>query len=219
MHYIIFIIYITTVDKENKLGDEMELIKTITDYKNEKMNWTQKTNLVSSTSKADRLKYGNNNGSIFIDQVHGYTDNKEHSRVYLTKEDALKLAKTITEHYNEYTEIVEQSFYAEDTSEQDFDDALQVLLDGIKNNYNGHRTLNLTIKKGRKFLKIMSGSSCWGFVSLVKGEHKGESLLIGDVLKPATWRAPAKYTRGNIFNTKATKEQSYYTWCGPNYLN
>ena len=40
---------------------------------------------------------------------------------------------------------------------------------------------------------------------------KGE--LMGDLLKPASWNAPAKHSRGNIF--KGTDEWEYY---GPKYL-
>ena len=30
----------------------------------------------------------------------------------------------------------------------------------------------LSIKKGRKFIKVMSGTSVWGFVALGNGSHK-----------------------------------------------
>ena len=102
----------------------------------------------------------------------------------------------------------------------DFDSAVNRLVLGIEENYvkwrGGNGTFNedITIKKGRKFTKIIRGTSVWGFVSNVDGTHKGLPLQVGDVLKAAGWSAPAKHTRGNIFDNN----QDYYTWTGPNYL-
>lgn len=56
---------------------------------------------------------------------------------------------------------------------------------------------SLTIEKGRKYARIVvnregnrgPGQSVYCFVQLDNG----------DILKSATWKAPAKYTRGNIF--------------------
>ena len=102
----------------------------------------------------------------------------------------------------------------------DFDSAVNRLVLGIEENYvkwrGGNGTFNedITIKKGRKFTKIIRGTSVWGFVSNVDGTHKGLPLQVSDVLKAAGWSAPAKHTRGNIFDNN----QDYYTWTGPNYL-
>ena len=67
---------------------------------------------------------------------------------------------------------------------------------------------------GSKFIKIWSGQSCWGFISRVNGIHKNAPIKKGDLLKPASWRAPAKHSRGNIINGTA----SYDTY-GPTYLH
>jgi len=69
----------------------------------------------------------------------------------------------------------------------------------------------LTYTKGRNYVKIIDGNSVWGFVSMKDNPKKGE--LMGDLLKPASWNAPAKHSRGNIF--KGTDEWEYY---GPKYL-
>jgi len=67
--------------------------------------------------------------------------------------------------------------------------------------------------KGNKFIKMMHGSSVWGFVSMVDGNHLGVPIKKGDLMKPASWKAPAKHSRGNIFDGTAT-----YGMYGPNYL-
>ena len=69
----------------------------------------------------------------------------------------------------------------------------------------------LTVKYGRKYAKIMLGSSVWAFISLTGDINKG--TLIGDLLKPASFRAPAKHSRGNILNATAS-----YSSYGPTYL-
>ena len=67
--------------------------------------------------------------------------------------------------------------------------------------------------KGNKFIKLTHGTSVWGFVSMVDGEHLGAPIKKGDLMKPASWRAAAKHSRGNIFI--GTDKYSMY---GPNYL-
>jgi hypothetical protein len=52
----------------------------------------------------------------------------------------------------------------------------------------------LKVDPGRKYIRIWKGSSAYCFIDSTNG----------DVLKPATWRAPAKHARGNIFTGKAT---------------
>lgn len=78
--------------------------------------------------------------------------------------------------------------------------------------------VNLILAGGTKFLKIqkaeMGGSSdrpemrysAWCFINLTNG----------DILRPATWKAPAKHARGNVFAT------DFGLSCvgpyGPNYM-
>ena len=101
-----------------------------------------------------------------------------------------------------------------------FDDAMNVLLDNIQKDYAKlnmtHRTsLDLSLKVGRKFIKVVEGSRVWGFVAKVDGTHKGVPMLKGDILKAATWSAPAKHSRGSIFDKEMHKS---FSWTGPNYL-
>ena len=47
----------------------------------------------------------------------------------------------------------------------------------------------LEVKFGRRYAKLSTQSSVYCFVDMTSG----------DVLKAATWRAPAKHARGNLF--------------------
>ena len=103
-----------------------------------------------------------------------------------------------------------------------FDDAMDNLLVKIQEDYNkwGSRSginkkMDLSLKPGRKFIKVVHNNSVWGFVAKVDGVHKGLPMLKGDILKAAGWRAPAKHSRGSIFDSEMHKS---FSWTGPNYL-
>ena len=111
-------------------------------------------------------------------------------------------------------------------SESDFNVAVNRLVYNIDEDYKGWKSrskyddmpgafpdVEIVIKPGRKFIKIIRENSVWGFVAKVDGTHKGVPMKIGDVLKAAGWSAPAKHTRGNIFDDN----QDYFSWTGPNY--
>ena len=66
----------------------------------------------------------------------------------------------------------------------------------------------LEVKVGRKFIKILSERSVWGFVNLTHDKFKE-----GDILKAAGYNAPAlNKARGNIF------EDYSVAWTGPHYI-
>ncbi len=102
-----------------------------------------------------------------------------------------------------------------------FDEAMDNLLVKIQEAYSGwggsriDKKLDLSLKVGRKFIKVVEGTRVWGFVAKVDGTHKGLPMLKGDILKAATWRAPAKHSRGSIFDSEMHKS---FSWTGPNYL-
>ena len=100
-----------------------------------------------------------------------------------------------------------------------FDEAMDNLLLTIQVAYdnwsNNGKTLDLSLKHGRKFIKVVHDNSVWGFVAKVDGVHKGLPMLKGDILKAAGWRAPAKHSRGSIFDSEMHKS---FSWTGPNYL-
>ena len=103
-----------------------------------------------------------------------------------------------------------------------FDEAMDTLLENIQIDYNKwgassgiDKTLNLSLRPGRKFIKVVNDNSVWGFVAKVDGVHKGVPMLKGDILKAATWSQPAKHSRGSIFDKEMHKS---FSWTGPNYL-
>lgn len=112
--------------------------------------------------------------------------------------------------------------------------ALEQLLETIKADYknwwSNYNTRELTdtqenmiaefnkelhFKIGKKYIKIIRADggqrSVWGFVVNTNDDKKFE---IGDILKAASWAAPARnQARGNIL------EGGYNVqWTGPNYL-
>ena len=101
-----------------------------------------------------------------------------------------------------------------------FDEAMDNLLEKIQEDYSKlgythQKVLDLSLKPGRKFIKVIEGSSVWGFVSLVDGVHKGAPIKVGDIMKAAGWAAAAKHSRGSIFDAEMHKS---FSWTGPNYL-
>jgi hypothetical protein len=70
---------------------------------------------------------------------------------------------------------------------------------------------SIRVEEGRKYIKIISGGSVWGF--LVKGTDD-KQFKQGDILKAASWATPARNkARGNII-----KGGYSIRWTGPNYL-
>ena len=103
-----------------------------------------------------------------------------------------------------------------------FNEAMDNLLVKIQEDYDkwGSRSgidkkLDLKLKPGRKFIKVIEGTRVWGFISLVDGEHKGAPIKVGDIMKAESWRAAAKHSRGSIFDKEFHKS---FSWTGPNYL-
>jgi len=80
-------------------------------------------------------------------------------------------------------------------------------------NYSYKEYEPLSVSKGKKYMKIIDGSSVWGFVSMWEGVNKGSLVCKGDLLKPAGWSSPAKHSRGNIFD--GSDKWSFF---GPTYL-
>ncbi len=82
-----------------------------------------------------------------------------------------------------------------DIAIKDFISKAQEVVDEHYRNYQWDNIL--TIKKGRRYEKIVStdtlerpSTRVWAFIDKTNG----------DVLKPATWRAPAKHARGNLYD-------------------
>ena len=105
--------------------------------------------------------------------------------------------------------------------QEKFDIALRVFVEGCQNihtDYMARQFSNLTpdeitITTGRRYVRVMryrmprgAGGSVHCFVDMTNG----------DVLKAASWKAPAKHARGNIFDEHhGLKNMNEY---GPAYL-
>lgn len=73
----------------------------------------------------------------------------------------------------------------------------------------------ITLKEGQKYIKVISGSSVWGFIAKSDFNKGSKCFSKGDILKAAGWQAPAlNAARGNIFDDDYTIQ-----WTGPLYLN
>jgi hypothetical protein len=72
--------------------------------------------------------------------------------------------------------------------------------------------LGLRVETGRKYLKVISGSSVWGFVVNTDNDKKFRK---GDILLAASWAAPARNkARGNVLDG----DFSSVRWTSPKYL-
>ena len=72
----------------------------------------------------------------------------------------------------------------------------------------------IKLRNGQKYIKVICGSSVWGFIAKSEGMLKGIPYKRGDVFKAAGWRAPAKHVRGSIYDDST----SWFSWTGPRYL-
>ena len=123
----------------------------------------------------------------------------------------------------------------EKNMKQDFGKAIERLLDGIRSDYlrwsspeagdddrmkeTKLRMIDefnqgVKVRFGRKYTKVIQGSSVWGFIANDDGVLKGIPYKKGDVFMAAGWRAPAKWQRGSIFD----KGTNWFGWTGPRYL-
>lgn len=69
----------------------------------------------------------------------------------------------------------------------------------------------LTFKVGKKYIKVITGPSVWGFIVNTENDKQFRQ---GDILKAASWNAPARNAaRGNILDGGYTVH-----WTGPLYL-
>lgn len=89
----------------------------------------------------------------------------------------------------------------------------QPLLNGYYTDHlRGLPIPELTVKFGQKYAQVWSGTSIWAFVALTDEPTKAQ--VVGDLLKPASWRSPAKHSRGNILTGSAS-----FGPYGPKYMN
>jgi hypothetical protein len=97
-----------------------------------------------------------------------------------------------------------------------FDQALEALMahvDGLFKHAKVHGYVRMKLERGKRYTKVMyvearGGSESDGHIWCFVDQN-------GDILKPASWRAPAKHARGTIYDP-ATWGQ--FRWTGPQYL-
>lgn len=95
------------------------------------------------------------------------------------------------------------------SSPKDINKAVDMLIKGaqqkidvdFKKHYPNLTPNILGKEKGKRYIKITSitnggkgQKSVWAFIDAKEGP------TFGDILKPASWRAPAKHARGNVFD-------------------
>lgn len=69
---------------------------------------------------------------------------------------------------------------------------------------------SITVKTGKKYIKIIRDNGVWGFIVNTDDDKLFKK---GDILKAAGYNAPARNAaRGNIF------EEFSVAWTGPHYL-
>jgi len=110
--------------------------------------------------------------------------------------------------------------------QSDMDSALQDYADFLKAEYVSRgaswaksgfdRQLVVEFDKGSKFIKVIVGHSTDGVRDSSRSSHsfivlKSDKFQYGDILKSASWRAPAKnFARGNVLK----KDYGTISWCG-----
>lgn len=108
-------------------------------------------------------------------------------------------------------------------STQNIEQALEQYLDHIKQDYVGWNTNpteigarmrdefinSVRVEQGRKYIKVIAGTSVHSFIVLKQDRKWGA----GDILKAATWAAPAtNFSRGNVF--QPATYQNRVRWTG-----
>ena len=110
--------------------------------------------------------------------------------------------------------------------QSDMDSALQDYADFLKAEYVSRgaswaksgfdRQLVVEFDKGSKFIKVIIGYSTDGVRDSSRSSHsfivlKSDKFQYGDILKSASWKAPAKnFARGNVLK----KDYGTISWCG-----
>lgn len=98
----------------------------------------------------------------------------------------------------------------------DFEMGLEALLahvDGLFKKSNVHGYVRMKVQRGKRYIQVLyteerGGSESDGHIWCFIDQN-------GDILKPASWRAPAKHARGSIYDPNSW---SQFRWTGPQYL-
>jgi hypothetical protein len=83
-------------------------------------------------------------------------------------------------------------------------------VDDVSKQMNERFRSGVSVKEGRKYIKILTDRSVWGFVVNTDNDNKFKR---GDILMAAGYNAPARnHPRGNIFGKYSV------SWTGPHYI-
>jgi len=150
--------------------------------------------------------------SELIDTIDANERVKDEKTVIKVFNELLKDQITDAKHIlkKNMSKILEEIKNDEEPS-RDLKSSFKIFLDGAKKLVRKRRPdITLDFKEGKKFIKIIekygSQKSAWGFVNKENG----------DIFKAATWNAPAKKARGNIYD-KYNGLRSINEY-GPHYL-
>ena len=125
--------------------------------------------------------------------------------------DTVYMMKTLRETYimnNEIQALIEniKADYASFMT-RGCDEGITDIRKNMINEFNS----TIRVDEGRKYIKILTKGSVWGFI--VKGADD-KQFKQGDILKAAGWASPARNkARGNIIQGGYTVQ-----WTGPLYL-
>jgi hypothetical protein len=98
--------------------------------------------------------------------------------------------------------------------EKELKDFEAFLNDRLKNgrlyNVGSETHSKVKINKGRKFYKVIAGTSVYCFIAREDNMSKSLGYVrAGSLMKPANFNTPAKHARGNIF-----KQETWNLACG-----
>ena len=137
------------------------------------------------------------NYTALVDQIVNYAYNNRHvnsdHKVICPLHDEFHKMLNYGDGSPDVTE-----FFEDEVEEVDFDTAFQIFYNGcirINHNHSVENYPNIavdkfSVNKGRRYMKVVRRGSVHCFVDRTNG----------DVLKAASWNAPAKHARGNIFD-------------------
>ena len=102
---------------------------------------------------------------------------------------------------------------------QNYVDAMneKVREESKKYNYESYLSDHLVkfVPGGRNYGRIDTGTRVHSFIALKDISTKSLTFKKGDILKPASYKAPAKHARGSVYDPKSYEG---YSTNGPHYL-
>lgn len=97
------------------------------------------------------------------------------------------------------------------------DQEIQNYLDVQNSISDAPRDTTLSVlSDGKSYIKIgRNGYGVHSFICKRDINTKAITAKKGDIMKPASWQAPAKHPRGSVYDVES---YTGYRWTGPHYL-